>query len=71
MDPNFDWKFYLYANPDLIKDNIITKNQAEKHFLNYGRFENRKYKIEKKVNNFQSIANKTIEMIKELAPYDK
>jgi len=54
MDPNFDWKFYLYANPDLKKDNIITKNQAEKHFFNYGRFENRKYKIEKKVNDFDN-----------------
>jgi hypothetical protein len=52
MDPNFNWKFYLYANPDLKKENIDTKEAAEKHFLIYGQFENRKYKIEKKINNF-------------------
>ena len=54
MDPNFNWKFYLYANPDLKKDNINTKEAAEKHFLIHGRFENRKYKIEKKIDNFDN-----------------
>jgi len=55
MDPNFNWKFYLYANPDLKKSNIITKELAEKHFLKYGCFENRKYKIEEKSDNFDNI----------------
>ena len=54
MDPDFNWKFYLYANPDLKKDNINTKDDAEKHFLIYGNRENRKYKIEQKVDNFDS-----------------
>ena len=54
MNSDFNWKFYLYANPDLKKDNIITRHQAEKHFFTYGRFENRKYKIEKKINDFDN-----------------
>ena len=54
MDPNFNWKFYLYANPDLKKNNINTKDKAEKHFLIHGQFENRKYKIEEKVDNFDN-----------------
>lgn len=54
MDPNFNWKFYLYANPDLKKHNINTKDEAEKHFLNHGKFENRKYKIEKIIDNFDN-----------------
>ena len=54
MDPDFNWKFYLYANPDLKKDNINTKDDAEKHFLIYGNRENRKYKIEQKVDNFDN-----------------
>ena len=54
MDPNFNWKFYLYANPDLKKDNINTKDKAEKHFLIHGQFENRKYKIEKKIDDFDN-----------------
>jgi hypothetical protein len=54
MDPDFNWKFYLYANSDLKKNNINTKEAAEKHFLIHGQFENRKYKIEKKIDNFDN-----------------
>ena len=38
----FDWKVYLKLNPDL--DQNCGKNAAIKHFMNHGRFENRKYK---------------------------
>ena len=54
MDTNFNWKFYLYANPDLKKSNIITKELAVNHFLKHGQFENRKFKIEEKIDDFDN-----------------
>jgi hypothetical protein len=38
---NFNWKFYLNYHTDLINNKIITKDQAWKHWNNYGNNENR------------------------------
>ena len=38
---NFDWEFYRDAYPDLSK--IKNKQQAIKHWLNYGQYEGRKF----------------------------
>ena len=38
---DFNWKFYLYANKDLVKAGINNKTKAEKHFIDFGRKENR------------------------------
>lgn len=38
---NFDWKFYITHNLDLIENNIITKDQSWSHWINYGRYEDR------------------------------
>ena len=39
---NFDWKFYIINNLDLIDNNYITKDKAWSHWINYGKYENRK-----------------------------
>ena len=39
---NFDWKFYLINNLDLVENSLISKDQAWSHWINYGRYENRK-----------------------------
>jgi hypothetical protein len=54
MDPNFNWEFYLYANPDLNKEYILSENDAIEHFNKYGQYENRKYKLDlaKNIKNF-------------------
>ncbi len=41
--PTFNWKFYLDNNPDLIQNNIINEEDAIKHFLKYGKNENRMF----------------------------
>lgn len=38
---NFDWEIYAYCNPDLKKNNIITKEQVLNHFKTFGLKENR------------------------------
>lgn len=46
MDPlpkNFDYLFYSYYYSDLKNAFGIDKFQLEQHYINYGRFENRKY----------------------------
>lgn len=40
---NFNWKFYILANNDLIQHKIIDKNSAIKHFKSNGFKENRLY----------------------------
>jgi len=42
LPDEFDWKIYLDLNPDL--DTIISRKDAEKHFLTYGINTNREYK---------------------------
>jgi hypothetical protein len=37
----FNWRYYLYANPDLIQYGLITKAQAEQHWSNSGIYEGR------------------------------
>ena len=39
---NFDWKFYIINNLDLIDNNYISKDKAWSHWINYGKYENRK-----------------------------
>lgn len=41
---DFDWKFYLNNNQDLLKAGLKTEEDAIKHWLNFGYNENRKYK---------------------------
>ena len=41
---NFDWIYYIKNNIDLIKNNILTLDKAWEHWINYGKYENRKYK---------------------------
>ena len=40
---NFDWQFYLKANPDLLNGGIFTFNDALMHFYKHGYEENRYY----------------------------
>lgn len=40
---DFDWEYYLNAHPDLLKANINTQYEAQKHYINYGIREKRKY----------------------------
>jgi hypothetical protein len=37
----FDWKFYLLNNPDLVDIGILTKEHAVEHYHNIGEIENR------------------------------
>jgi hypothetical protein len=41
---NFDWIYYIKNNIDLIKNNILTLDKSWDHWINYGKYENRKYK---------------------------
>jgi len=43
LPPDFDWQYYLDANPDLVAANIITQYGSEKHYVTYGIREKRKY----------------------------
>lgn len=40
-DYSFDWKYYLYCNPDLLRNDIDTKEKAWQHFITHGYKENR------------------------------
>ena len=40
---DFDWKYYLENNQDLLDAGLETESDAINHYLNYGRFENRKF----------------------------
>ena len=37
----FDWKFYLFLYPELIKKGINNKYKAYNHWIKYGQNENR------------------------------
>jgi hypothetical protein len=41
---DFDWECYVNKYSDLQKDGIDTKEKAETHWLNHGRYEGKKYK---------------------------
>lgn len=41
---DFDYKYYINENPDVIKFNILTHQQAYKHWKHYGCYEGRKYR---------------------------
>ena len=41
MSYEFNWKNYLYSNPDLLKSNICSKKKAWKHFITKGILEKR------------------------------
>ncbi len=43
LPKNFDWKFYLKTYPDLTQHGIQTKEAAEKHWLEHGHAEGRKF----------------------------
>ncbi len=43
LPPDFDWQYYLNANPDLIEANINTEYGASRHYVTYGVKEHRKY----------------------------
>jgi GH24 family phage-related lysozyme (muramidase) len=40
---NFDWIYYIKNNVDLIKNNLLTYDKVWEHWVNYGKYENRKY----------------------------
>ena len=56
---NFEWKQYLFHNYDLVSAGIDNQEDAEKHYLEYGKDEARDYRatplcammIDKLVNN--------------------
>ncbi|AYV83491.1 MAG: glycosyltransferase family 2 [Hyperionvirus sp.] len=39
----FDWKYYIYIHPDLSAAGINDENKAKKHYLKYGKNENREF----------------------------
>jgi hypothetical protein len=50
LPTNFNWVEYLKLNPD-VKRVFNNEQGAINHYLKYGRFENRKYCIEKPILN--------------------
>ena len=50
LPTNFNWVEYLNLNPD-VKRVFKTEQGAINHYLKYGRFENRKYYLEKPILN--------------------
>ena len=60
---NFDWKYYIENNQDLIENNITTKEKAIKHWNIYGKSENRKHKF---INNFSDSKNLLNEILKQI-----
>lgn len=50
LPTNFNWVEYLNLNPD-VKRVFNNEQGAINHYLKYGRFENRKYCIEKPILN--------------------
>jgi hypothetical protein len=42
---NFDWEFYIENNKDLIIHKVNNKEKAWKHWITYGKYENRRFKI--------------------------
>lgn len=52
LPDDFDWKFYLIKNVDLILEGINTEESATKHYLDYGINEYRVYYEKCKINTF-------------------
>ena len=46
MENIFDWKFYVNYYPDLLKNGIDDKEKAWKHWIEYGKNENRIFSSE-------------------------
>ena len=44
LPTNFKWKQYLFHNYDLVSAGIHTQKEAEQHYLEYGKDENRDYR---------------------------
>lgn len=40
-DSTFEWRFYLFMNPEIIQNSEITEQVALQHWTHYGQFENR------------------------------
>lgn len=67
LPEDFDWKFYLDYYEDLRLAGIRTEENAKKHYLNHGQFENRKYVGVK--NNYKKKINKFIKKVKGINVY--
>jgi hypothetical protein len=59
LPTNFNWVEYLKLNPD-VKRVFNNEQGAINHYLKYGRFENRKYCIEKPILNNEIIDEKEL-----------
>ena len=46
---NFDWKYYISNNIDLIDNEILNKELAYEHWIENGKFESRNYRIIKNI----------------------
>lgn len=55
LPDDFDWRHYLHNNPDLIKFGINNNDKAVRHYLMFGKNENRRY---------SKLINQTIEYVK-------
>lgn len=58
LPSDFNWKHYILLNEDIKLMGITTLKNAVKHYLKYGKYENRKYKMinydknDKNLNNY-------------------
>ncbi len=50
LPEGFDWAYYLKSNADLGKAGLVTEADAVRHFLQYGRKENRLYRDPRQVS---------------------
>lgn len=72
LPAQFDWQYYLVANPDLLQANIETETQAALHYLDHGRNEARIYcqassdVISETILNNQFWLSEDIKYIKEI-----
>lgn len=63
---DFDWKFYLNYYEDLRLAGIKTEIQAKAHYFKHGKNENRIYKIEKQINDYEDGWSTFIDICKNL-----
>jgi hypothetical protein len=57
LPPDFDWEFYLESNPDLRANGINTPREAAKHYIEFGKNENRIYNKNHSYSNTNSGQN--------------